>query len=55
MKSLRGGPFFAFSLPGGGGAHSFPPSIGVRKGILLGDGKKLALKITICPENNNLP
>ena len=29
--------------------------IGVREGILLGGRKKFALKITICPENNNLP
>jgi len=26
MKSLRGGPFFACSLPGGG-AHPCPPSV----------------------------
>jgi len=29
--------------------------IGVREGILLGGRKKVALKMTICPENNNLP
>ena len=29
--------------------------IGVREGILLGGRNKIALKITICPENNNLP
>jgi len=29
--------------------------IGVREGVFLGGRKKFALKITICPENNNLP
>jgi len=30
-------------------------AIGVREGILLGGRKKFALKMTIRPENNNLP
>jgi len=28
-----------------------PVTIGVREGILLGERKKFALKITICPKN----